>query len=75
MYWSSKEESHVVGFRKTNRIWRDEKWKKQLQGQSCSSTNTSGTYHQKNTSMMQNVSIIYCMSDAIKMTKTASRNS
>lgn len=45
MNWSSQEESHVVEFRKTNRIWsNDVKWKKQLQEQSCSSTNTSGTY-------------------------------
>ena len=45
MNWSGQEESHVVEFRKTNRIWRDDvKWKKQLQEQSCSSTNTSGTY-------------------------------
>ena len=45
MNWSGQEESHVVEFRKTNRIWsNDVKWKKQLQEQSCSSTNTSGTY-------------------------------
>lgn len=43
MNWSSQEESHIVGFRKANRIWRDEeKWKKQIQGQSGSSTNTYG---------------------------------
>ena len=45
MNWSGQEECHVVEFRKTNRIWRDDvKWKSNFKNNSCSSTNTSGTY-------------------------------